>query len=188
MLDRVLRRDHHERCLERVRAGVDGHLSLLHRLEERRLRLRRCPVDLVAEDDVGEHATGAELERGRAAVEDVHAGDVGWEQVGGELDPPPRAVERERERLCQAGLAHAGHILDEQVPLGHHADQGEVDDVGLALDHSLDVLDDLAEKICEGRDRARRGSLAGHGVSVVSGPSASALRSTSAEPSWRPGW
>ena len=51
-----------ERARDQVRRAVDGDLSLLHHLEQRRLRLRRGPVDLVADDDVGEHRARAELE------------------------------------------------------------------------------------------------------------------------------
>ena len=39
-LDGVLRRDHHERARQLVRLRVDGDLTLFHRLEESRLRLR----------------------------------------------------------------------------------------------------------------------------------------------------
>ena len=49
-LDRVLRREHEERLGQRVRLAVDGDLPLLHRLEQRRLRLRRRAVDLVGEE------------------------------------------------------------------------------------------------------------------------------------------
>jgi hypothetical protein len=48
-LDRVLRREDEERPLERPRRPLGRHLVLLHRLEERRLRLRRGAVDLVGE-------------------------------------------------------------------------------------------------------------------------------------------
>ena len=67
LLDRVLRGDDHERRRQGVGAPVDGDLALLHRLEQRRLRLRRGAVDLVGEHDVGEQRTGLEPERlGRA--------------------------------------------------------------------------------------------------------------------------
>ena len=62
LLDRVLRREQQERVRERVRDAVDRHLPLGHRLEQRGLRLRQGPVDLVDEEDVGEHRTGLELE------------------------------------------------------------------------------------------------------------------------------
>ncbi len=48
---------------EHVRLLADGHAVLLHRLEQRALRLRRRAVDLVGEDDVREDRTLAELER-----------------------------------------------------------------------------------------------------------------------------
>ena len=60
---RVLRGDDHERPLERVGAPVDGHLQLLHRLQQAGLRLRRGAVELVDEHDVGEDRAGVELER-----------------------------------------------------------------------------------------------------------------------------
>ena len=53
-LDRVLRREHVERLLELIGAPLNRDAVLLHRLEQRRLRLRRRAVDFVGEDDVGE--------------------------------------------------------------------------------------------------------------------------------------
>jgi hypothetical protein len=53
---------------------------LLHRFEQRRLRLRRRAVDLVGEDDVGEDRPGANTiwrrPVGGVLVDDVGAGDV----------------------------------------------------------------------------------------------------------------
>ena len=51
-----------ERLGHLARDAVDGDLSLCHRLEQRRLRLRCRPVDLVDEDDVRENRPRAELE------------------------------------------------------------------------------------------------------------------------------
>ena len=44
------------------RYAVDGDVALLHHLQQRRLGLRRGPVDLVGEHDVGEHRPRVELE------------------------------------------------------------------------------------------------------------------------------
>ena len=104
-----------------VRIAVDGDVALLHHLEHRRLRLRRGAVDLVGEDDVGEHRAGPELERAVRLVVDQPAGDVGRQQVGRELHAPPRAVHRVGDRLGQRRLAGAGHVLEEQVALGEEA-------------------------------------------------------------------
>ncbi len=80
-LDGVLRRDDHERRLELVRRPVDGDLTLLHALQQRGLGLGGGAVDLVADDDVGEDAAGAELELAGVLVEHRDAGDVGGQQV-----------------------------------------------------------------------------------------------------------
>ena len=60
VLDRVLGRDHEERTgAERAR---HGDLALLHRLEQRRLGLRRGAVDLVGQQQIGEHRSRPEHE------------------------------------------------------------------------------------------------------------------------------
>ena len=47
--------------------AVDGHLALLHRLEQRRLGLGRRAVDLVGEQEVGEHRPLAQRELAASA-------------------------------------------------------------------------------------------------------------------------
>ena len=54
LLDRILRRQHHEGIVELERLVADGDLLLLHRFEERTLHFRRSAVDLIREDDIGE--------------------------------------------------------------------------------------------------------------------------------------
>ena len=62
---------------------------LLHRLEERRLRARRRAVDLVGQQDVGEHGAFDEPEAAMAAhrilFHDLCPGDVAGDQVRREL-------------------------------------------------------------------------------------------------------
>ena len=62
LLDRVLRGQHQERRFQRQRLPQHGDLVFLHRFEHRRLGLGRGPVDLVGQDDVGEHRPVHELE------------------------------------------------------------------------------------------------------------------------------
>ena len=160
VLDRVLGRHHHERALERVRGAVDRDLALLHALEQRRLRLRRCAVHLVDEQQVGEHRAGLELEAVRALVVDVHAGDVGREEVGRELKPRERAVERARERLREHRLPHAGKVLDDQVPLRDEAEDDKAQSFLRRVHDAPEVGDDRADEV--GRRRGgRRLSQAG---------------------------
>ena len=95
-LDRVLGGEHQEGLRQRVGHPAERHLTLGHHLEERRLHLRRRTVDLVGEDEVGEHRAELDVEAlGRGAV-DAGADDVRRQQVGGELDAGERAAERAR--------------------------------------------------------------------------------------------
>ena len=54
-VERILRREHHERPRQQQGLALQADLMLLHDLEERALRLRRRAVDLVGQQDVREH-------------------------------------------------------------------------------------------------------------------------------------
>ena len=138
-LDRVLGRDHHERRLQLVRGAVDRDLPLLHALQQGGLGLRRGPVDLVADHQVGEHRARLELEVALFLVVDADPGHVAGQQVGGELDAPDRAVDAARERLRQLRLADAGHVLDQEVAFGEQDGECQPYRRALALDDLLDV-------------------------------------------------
>ena len=90
-------------------------------------------------------APGLELEVALLLVEDVHAGDVGGQEVRRELDAPERTVDRAGDRLREHRLADARHVLDQQVALGDQGDEREADLGVLALDDLLDVAFDLTE-------------------------------------------
>ncbi len=128
---------------------VDGDLALLEALEQGGLGLGRGPVDLVADHDVREDTPGAELELAGLLVEDRHPGDVRRQQVGRELDPTRRPPDGTGQCLGQLGLAHPGHVLQQQVPLGQQDDQGGLDHLGLALD---DLGDVAPQSLGDGRD------------------------------------
>ena len=101
VLDRVLGGQHDERVGQATGGALDRDLALLHRLEERRLRARRGPVDLVDEQDVREHGTRHEAEAPGPLVEDARAGHVARQQVGRALEPAearPRARAKARAR------------------------------------------------------------------------------------------
>ena len=98
---------------------------------------------------------GFEAERLGGALVDADADEVGRQQIGRELDPLPAAVDRGRQRLGQAGLADAGHVLDEEVPFGEQAHHRQLDRVDLAVEHLGDVRGDRVEQLAE-RPRRRR--------------------------------
>jgi hypothetical protein len=119
---------------EGVGRPVDGHLRLLHRLQERGLGLGGGAVDLVADDDVGEDRARAELETPHVLVPDADPGDVAGQQVRRELHPAHGAVDRAGECLGEQRLAHARHVLDEQVTLCQEGGDRRLDDIALALE------------------------------------------------------
>jgi hypothetical protein len=76
-----------------ARVGGAGRrdLALLHGLQQRGLGLGRGAVDLVGEQEVGEHRARDEAKLppstgGGVLLEHLGAGDVGGHQVGCELD------------------------------------------------------------------------------------------------------
>jgi len=93
----VARRDNEERRGQRVRRAVGRDLSLLHRLEQRALRLRRRAVDFVREHQLREDRSLVELEASAIAVEHGHAEHVRGQQVARELD----ALVAQAERACE---------------------------------------------------------------------------------------
>ena len=103
VLDRVLRRGDQERPRQRMAHAVDRDLPLLHRLEQRRLGLRRRAVDLVGEQEVGEHRSLAERQLAAIAVDHHRAGDVARHQVGRELHATRLHRERARRGCAPAG-------------------------------------------------------------------------------------
>ena len=108
VLDGVLRRDDDERRAEApcVSASIVTCRSSMHSSRADcvfgEARLISSP-----EHDVGEHRAGAELEVAALLVEHVHAGDVGGQHVGRELDAAERAVDRAGHRLGEHRLADA---------------------------------------------------------------------------------
>ena len=136
MLDGILRGQHHERLRQLVGVVVHGHLRFVHGFEQRRLRLRRGAVDFVRQDDVGENRAGLEIKPLLDLVEDAGAHHVRGQQVRGELDPLERTVEGIRERLREGRLAHAGHVLDQQVAFGQQGHEREANHFVLAANHA----------------------------------------------------
>ena len=142
VLDRVLRGEDHERRGHLARHAVDGDLSLLHRLQQRGLRLGGGAVDLVGEHDLRHHRAGPELELARRLVEDGDARDIRRQQVRRELDALEAAPGGAGERPRQHRLAYAGHVLQQQVAPAEQRHKREPRLFRLADDHPFDVVED----------------------------------------------
>ena len=143
-LDRVLGGHDQERALQGPGHPVDRHLPLLHRLQQGGLGLGRRAVDLVAQQQVGEHRAGPELEVAGALVVDRGAGDVRRHQVGGELDPGEAQRGHLREGPGDQGLGQARVVVQEHVPVGQQPEQDQLEGAALADHGPLDLVQDQA--------------------------------------------
>ena len=106
-LDRVLRRQDDERTGQLVRVDVDADATLLHALQQARLRLGRRAVDLVDDHDVREDRARPELEDLVAPAVDVRPDDVGRQQVRGALHARELEAERARDGARERRLPDA---------------------------------------------------------------------------------
>ncbi len=147
LLDGILRGDDEKRLWQVVRLAVDSHLLLGHRLEQRRLGLRRRAVDLVRENDVREHRALVELERAVTLVEHVRPGDVGRQQVRRELDTTERQPQCSGETLCSQGLARSGHVLKENVALSEYARHDHLEEVSVGDHRGAYFVDDRRTRL-----------------------------------------
>ena len=134
---------------QRVGHAVDGHVALGHRLEQRRLRLGRGPVDLVDQQDVGEHRARAGTRSFIVLVSMIDdpvmsPGSMSGVHCTRRLSAPHRLTEGAGEHR----LADAGHVLEQDVAVGADGDQRQAHDVVLAVDDGVDVVDDLRRTLC----------------------------------------
>ena len=127
-----------------MRLAIDGDLALLHRLEQRGLRLGGRAVDFIGQQKSGENRPFDQREFVALKVENVGAGDIGGHQIGRELDAVELAAEDARESARQQRLGHAGHAFDERV-------LSQDDDERLA-DHVLLADNDFAKLGCDAFD------------------------------------
>jgi len=113
--------------------------ALLHRLEQRGLRLRRRAVDLVRQHEIGEDRPRPEGELPRAG-EECNSGDVGGHQIGSELDALELDVEGERQSAYQQRLRRPGHPLEQHVTAGQQTHQRLARRRLLPQDHPVERL------------------------------------------------
>ena len=134
LLDRVLRREDKERLRERVCLVANRHLALLHRLEKRRLHLRRSAVYFVCEQQVSEHRPLLRRELASLRRVDERTDDVGRKKVRGERDAPELEPERLSESVARKRLGETGNALEEDMTVCDHGEDESVDELLLPDD------------------------------------------------------
>ena len=139
---RILRGNDEEWFGQRHRLAVQGDLMLFHGLEQRALRLRRGPVDLIGQHQLRKDRTALEPEFAGFAVIDGDAEHVGRQQVAGELHALKRQAQSLGDRMREGGLAHPRNVFDQQMPARQQAGQTQADLQILAQDHAIDLRQD----------------------------------------------
>ena len=141
--ERVLRGEHEERLGQLVRVTGDGDGVLLHRFEQRRLRLRGGAVDFVRQQNVGEDRSLLELKLFlfvRRFEDHVRAEQVGRHQVRRELHSAEFQVQCVGERSHQHRLAQPRHTFEQHMSTTDQAGQRPLHDVVHANDHLADLV------------------------------------------------
>ena len=79
----------------------------------------------------------------------------------------PIHPQRRGDTAREGRLADTGHVLEEEVPLGEEAGDGQGDSLTLALDKARDVVDDgLSVGRKSGRFLRGQGSLSTHSTTL----------------------
>ena len=87
-----------------------------------------------------------------ALFQDFRAKDIGWHQVGRELDAPVVEAQHPAQRLDQAGLGEAGQANQQAMAASQHRDQRFLDDPGLAKDDRADGIAHAGDLCANGFD------------------------------------
>ncbi len=126
LLDGVLRGHHQEQRRQLVGAAANADLALGHGFEQR--------GDFVGQHQVVENRPLLEHEAAGFRTIDLGAGDVGRQQVGGELDTVELRLDAFGQFLDGFGLGQARRAFDQHVAVGEQYDQQAIDQLLLAQD------------------------------------------------------
>src|SRR4029077_6713496 len=111
-----------------VRFPGSSHLTFLHGLEQRCLRIRRRPVDLVSQDKIAENWPRLKMELPARPLTGVNLrpGDVAWQHIRCKLDTAEIRLEVGGQCLYGTRLCKARQALQQQVTVGQESDQEEI--------------------------------------------------------------
>ena len=118
-----------------MRPVSDGHLALLHGLEECRLHLGSRSVDLIGQDEVGKDGSLAHGELARVGVVDLGTHQIRRQQVGSELQAVELRVNGLRHAGDSQGLGQTRDTLKQNVPTRQETEGQALDEALLANDH-----------------------------------------------------
>jgi hypothetical protein len=145
VFDGILRGEDREIGRQGVGVTVNGDQALLHGLKQGRLGFGGRAVDLIGQQEIGEHRPLDQRELVALEVEDVGAGDVGRHQVRGELDARKTAAQGGGDGPHQQRFGDSRHAFHQGMMPGKDGDQREVNHPGLADDDFANFRPHLGE-------------------------------------------
>ena len=120
-----------------MRDTIDGYRAFFHDLQQRGLRFAGGAVDFVAQKQVGVRRRALVIDE-LTALRLIHrkADDIRRHHVRRELYAAVAQIDGAGERHGQRGFAHAGHVVQQDVPFGQQRGEDMLDDPALAA-HGL---------------------------------------------------
>ncbi|MCY1177074.1 hypothetical protein D9M73_173690 [compost metagenome] len=132
LLDGVLRSHHQKQRRQLIGAAPDTDLPLAHGFEQGRLNLGRGAVDFVRQYQVVEDRALLEHEAAGFRAVDFRTGNVGRQQVRGELDAVELRFDAFGKFFDGLGLGQARSTLDQHMAVGEQGDEQSLDEFFLA--------------------------------------------------------
>ena len=128
-----------------MRGAVHGNLMLLHALQQCGLGAWCGTVDLVRQQNLGEHST---LPKDKALLRRIKNADshqIGRHQIRRKLDAPECRLHGLRQCPCQRGLSRSGNVVKKHVPAAEQRCKQLVHHILLAQNHLRNAV---SQRLC----------------------------------------
>ena len=145
LLDWILRCQHEKGIIQRVAGIADGHLALLHRLQQGALHLGRGTIDFVGQNQIGEDRPFAGDKITRVLLIDQRSRQVGGQQVRSELDAVEAGLDKARQTADCERLGEAGDTLEQNMSATEKADEDAFQHRTLADDDPIHLGQDTIQ-------------------------------------------
>ena len=115
-------------------------MFLFHSLEEGRLDLGWCTIDLISEEDLGKDGSFSQFELARICTVDLGSCEIRREEIGGERDALEVVAKDMSKSLDRERLPESRNSLDEDMSSSEERDDDTTDEVILTDDRSPNLI------------------------------------------------
>ena len=137
-----MRRRRKKERAERAGYRTGSYLPFRHRFQQRRLYLRRRPVQLIGQENIGKDRAFHKLKRVQSRIKDFYAGYIIRQKIGCALDTlKERRVSavfyQRRKRFDQRCFSNSRNIFQQYMPAGQICGNKKAKYVPFPLNHLL---------------------------------------------------